>query len=72
MRELSVGPCLAPIVRGVKVQGMTHMRKQCLNRVAQNIPCYVLLKESLLRRIWYAPGSFLSAQEPLALLARLP
>ena len=72
MCELGVGPCIAPIVRGVNVQGMTHISKQCLNRVARNIPCIVLLNESLLPRIAHAPGRFSFAQEPLALLARLP
>ena len=73
MRELSVGPCLARSLRGVKVQGMRHIRKQRLNRVGRNIPCHVLLNESFLPRILDAPGSFLFfAQEPLALLALLP
>ena len=73
MRELGMGPCLEPNLRRVNMQGVMHIRKQCLNRVARNIPCHVLLNESLLPRILDAPGSFFfPAQEPLALLARLP
>ena len=66
VREFSVGPCLAPIVRGDKVQGMTHIRKQCLNRVARNIPCHVLLKEPLASHFGRAKKLLLFlAQEPL-------